>query len=336
MTTHEMRLPSEQADLSAQSTATKDQPLVTLPQQPRGILALDIDGTLVGPPDWLLTERTKRAVHAAGEAGWIVTIATGRPWTATKPIADELRLEIPLIASNGAEIRDTLTGEILLYNPLPEATTGPLVREFVRRGLQPVLNEDLRSGERLLTGPSEHDGEVTGRWLTRVLELNEERVVRLPYDELAEIEVALRMIVFDRPERLRGVETLTTDLGLEVHSFTYPLDEDATALGVEILHPHGTKAAALRVLAARFGLTMEQVIAVGDGYNDVEMLEEAGLGVAMGQASADVRGRANLSIGSAADDGLAAFIETELLPNDGGEPRRTRRPNLAAPGNSAG
>jgi hydroxymethylpyrimidine pyrophosphatase-like HAD family hydrolase len=312
MTKRDLEPPGESTRVSVLPPAN-DQPLVTLPARPRGILALDIDGTLLGPPDWLLTERTKRAVHAAGEAGWIVTIATGRSWAMTKPIADELRLEIPLIASNGAEIRDTLTGEILLYNPLPEAATGPIVRELVRRGVQPVLNEDLRTGERLLTGPAERDGEVTGPWLAGVLARAPDRVVRLPYEELVAVGDALRLIVFDRPERLRGLETLATDLGLEVHSFTYPLDEDATAAGMEILHPHGTKAAALRVLAARFGLTMAEVVAVGDGYNDVEMLAEAGLGVAMGQATAEVRARANVTIGSAAEDGLAAFIEGELL-----------------------
>jgi hydroxymethylpyrimidine pyrophosphatase-like HAD family hydrolase len=294
-----------------------DRAVTPIPERPVGILALDVVGTLVGPPTWLLTERTKRAVRAAVAAGWLVTIATGRPWNLTKPIADELGLEIALIASNGAEIRDSATGEILLYQPLPEPATAPLVREIVRRGLQPVLHEDIRIGERLLTGPAEFDGEVTGPWLGGIAEKWPEAVVRLSYDELAEVEVALRITVYDDAARLDGIETLAGDLGLETHTFRYPVDDHPTAHAAEILHPHGTKAAALRVLAARFGLTMAEVIAVGDGYNDREMLAEAGIGVAMGQAPEDVRDRANLTIGSAAEDGLAAFIEEALVAAEG-------------------
>ena len=285
-----------------------------IPERPVGILALDIDGTLLGPPTWLVTDRTTAAVRAAVAAGWLVTIATGRPWLLTKPVADELGLEIPIVASNGAEIRDSVTGELLLYNPLPEAATAPLVRELVRRGLQPVLHEDIRVGERLMTGPVERDGAVTGPWLAGV---KTEVVVRLTYDELADVETAVRITVFDDPEPLRGIETVAADLGLECHTLLYPVDEHPTALAAEILHPHGTKAAALRVLAARFGLTMADVVAVGDGYNDREMLEEAGIGVAMGQAPEDVRVRANLTIGGAAEDGLAVFIEEVLIAAEG-------------------
>ena len=70
-------------------------------------------------------------------------------------------------------------------------------------------------------------------------------------------------------------------------------------------------------MAARFGLTMANVVAVGDGCNDREMLEDAGLGVAMGQAAVGVRARANLTIGGATEDGLAALIEQELLAGEG-------------------
>jgi hydroxymethylpyrimidine pyrophosphatase-like HAD family hydrolase len=308
------RRPDEERTLGI-SQPTDGQPFVRIPDRPHGILALDIDGTLVGPPDWLLTDRTKRAVHAAGAAGWLVTIATGRPWQRTKPIADELGLEIPLIASNGAEIRDSLTGELLLYNPLPEAATGPLVRACVARGLQPVLDEDLRVGERILTGPIEHDGELTGPWLARISAI--EPVVRLSYDELASVETALRIFVYDDADRLQGIETLAADLGLECYTLFYPVEDHPNSAAVEFLHPHGTKAAALRVLADRFGLTMDEVIAVGDGYNDLEMLAEAGIGVAMGQAPADIHARADLAIGGAVDEGLAAFIEEVLLAGPG-------------------
>ncbi len=289
--------------------------LVPVPERPRGLLALDIDGTLLGP-DGKLGERTRRAVHAAGEAGWLVTLATGRRWGSTKPIADRLGLRVPLIVFNGALARDSVSGEILHYNPLPRAAVAPLVRALVARDLQPVIYEDVQAGERLLTGPAERDNDLIREWLTGVSEEYGPIVARLPYERLAEAGGAVRIVVYDTVERMRGVEALAEELGLEGRALLYPVGR-REAIMAELLHPHGTKAVAIAALAARYGLTLAETVAVGDGHNDVEMLAEAGLGVAMGQAPPEVREHAALTIGGHADEGLADFIERELLAGEG-------------------
>ncbi|MDP9373629.1 MAG: HAD hydrolase family protein [Chloroflexota bacterium] len=289
--------------------------LVPVPERPRGILALDIDGTLLGPAG-KLGERTRRAVHAAGEAGWLVTLATGRRWGSTKPIADRLGLRVPLIVFNGALARDSVSGAILHYNPLPRSAVAPLVRALVARGLQPVVYEDVQAGERLLTGPAERDNDLIGEWLAGVSEEYGPIVARLPYEELAEVGGAVRIVAYDTVERMRGLEALAEGVGLEYRTLLYPVGR-RNATMAELLHPHGTKAVALAALAGRYGLTLAETVAVGDGHNDVEMLAEAGLGVAMGQAPPEVREHAALTIGGHADDGLADFIERELLVSEG-------------------
>ena len=289
--------------------------LVPIPARPRGILALDIDGTLLGPGGHL-GQRTRQAVHAAGEAGWLVTLATGRRWTSTKPIADELGLRVPLIVYNGALVRDLVTAEIVHYNALPRTVTAPLVAALVARGLQPVLYEDVQAGERLLTGPPERDGAALGRWLAAIDAEYGPIVTRLSYEALAGVGTAVRIVVYDAPEPMRDIAALAAELGLDYRTLLYPASRDG-ALMAEFLHPDGTKAAAIAALAARYGLTMAEVVAVGDGHNDLEMLEEAGLGVAMGQAAPEVRERAALTIGGHADEGLADFIEAELLAGEG-------------------
>ena len=283
--------------------------VVPIPAQPRGILALDIDGTLLGPGGHL-GDRTRHAVHAAGEAGWLVTLATGRRWASTKPVADELGLESPLIVYNGALIRDSVTAEVLFYNPLPHHVVEPLVRALVARGLQPVVYEDVAAGERLLSGPAEHDPPILAAWLAGI------PVERLLYDELANVGTAVRLLAYDEVAKVRGVEDLAHELGLEYRTLWYPVEHDDKQMA-ELLHPSGTKAAALHALAARYGLTMAEVVAAGDGHNDVEMLAEAGVGVAMGQAPEEVRRHAALTIGHHVDEGLAEFIERELLHGDG-------------------
>ena len=289
--------------------------LVPIPARPRGILALDIDGTLLGPGDHL-GARTRRAVHAAGEAGWLVTLATGRRWGSTKPVDDELGLRVPLIVFNGALIRDSVSAEILHYNPLPTVAIAPLIGILVARGLQPVLFEDIQVGERLLTGPTEHDGTAVGAWLGKVAAQYGEVIERLAYDKLARTSAAVQIMVYDTVERMRGIDALADELGLDYRTILYPDDPDDTMMA-ELLHAHGTKAVALAALAARYDLTMAEIVAVGDGHNDLEMLAEAGIGVAMGQAPAVVRAQANLTIGGHVDEGLAHFIEGELLAGDG-------------------
>ncbi|HEX5504349.1 MAG TPA: HAD-IIB family hydrolase [Thermomicrobiales bacterium] len=281
------------------------------PGRPRGILALDIDGTLLGPGGHL-GERTRRAVHAAGAAGWLVTLATGRRWTSTKPVADDLGLRVPLIVFNGALVRDSVGGEILIYNPLPREVVAPLVDALLARGLPPVIYEDVQAGERMLAGPAELDNGAIGAWLARITTEYGPVLHRLSVAALREVGTATRLLIADAAERMRTIDRLAAELGLDYRTLLYPIEQDGMQVA-ELLHPSGTKAAALRALAARYGLTMADVVAVGDGHNDVEMLAEAGLGVAMGQAPPEVRAHAGHVIGRHVDEGLAAFIEDDLL-----------------------
>lgn len=306
---------AERAWVETTTRAGEPIAVVPIPEHPRGILALDIDGTVLGPGG-ILADRTRRAIHAAGAAGWLVTLATGRRWGATRPIADALGLQAPLICFNGALIRDSRSGEILHYNPLPAAVIGPLVRELTGRGLQPVLYEDFNAGERLLTGPVAHDSPQIARWLANINDEYGPLVTRVTPEALARVPGASRAIVYDEEARVRPLTALAADRALELRALLYE-GESRHGLMIEFLHPAGTKAVAIGALAARYGLTLAETIAVGDGHNDLEMLAEAGLGVAMGQGSAAVRAAADITIGTHAEDGLAAFIERELLAGTG-------------------
>lgn len=280
-------------------------------RQPKGIVALDIDGTLTGP-DGMIGERTRHAVHAAGESGWIVTIATGRSWAGAKAAADELRLRIPIVTYNGALVRDSETLEILHYIPLPPSVVGSVVPALVDRGLQPMVIEDIREGERTFTGPPEYDGEHASYWLEHVQNNFRTTVERLPYDELARVGHAVRIVVFDSVERLRDIERIA-----DGHEADFRLLINEAFAGhtdwVQFLHPSSTKAYAVEWLASEYGLTMADVVAVGDGINDIEMLTEAGFGVSMGNASEQVQAVAEVTIGHHLDEGLAEFIEDRLL-----------------------
>ncbi len=306
---------AERAWVNLATSIEEELPLVPLPEQPRGLLALDIDGTLLGPGG-VLSDRTRDAVRAAGEAGWLVTLATGRRWGATKPVADALGLQGPLITFNGALIRHARTGEISRYTPLHPEAIGPFVATLVRRGLQPVLYEDIRTGDGFLTGPADYDSEAIRGWFASLGDNYGPPITRLAHDDLGRTRGAVRIIVYDATERVRWVEALGAELGFDAHTIFYPV-ERYDALMAEITHPECTKAFAIAALAEQYGLTMAETIAVGDGTNDLEMIAEAGVGVAMGQSVPEIIERAALVIGDHAHDGLAEFIERELLGGSG-------------------
>jgi 5-amino-6-(5-phospho-D-ribitylamino)uracil phosphatase len=312
---------AERAWVQMARTMAAAPPPVPIPEKPRGLLALDIDGTLLGPGG-VLSDRTREAVYAAGEAGWLVTLATGRRWGSTKPVADVLGLQVPLISFNGALIREAQTGEILHYNPLPPESIAPLVTALVERGLQPVLYEDIRSGEGFLTGPADFDSEAIRGWFASLGEEYGPPITRLTHDDLARSDGSIRIIVYDATEKISWVDSLAAELGFTAHTIFYPV-ERYNALMAELTHPDCTKAFAIAALAQHYGLTIAETIAVGDGPNDLEMIEQAGIGVAMGQSVPAILERATLTIGDHAHDGLAEFIERELL-NGSGFPEHLR------------
>lgn len=280
-----------------------------------GLLALDIDGTLVGP-DGDLGDRTLRAVNNAGEHGWLVTIATGRSWRGAHPVAERLDLRVPLVIFNGAVIRDSVTAEIVDYHPLAPQVSSALVDALRERDVQPIVVEDIRRGERMFAGPPENDSPQVRWWLDRLSERQGIEIVRVGYDELGTMGHAVRVMLYEPPERANAIARLVDELPLEYR--VLPSD-DGTREGrlIQFLHPSSNKATALSTLAHRYGMTMTDVVAVGDGINDIEMLAEAGYGVAMGNASDEVRDYADFTIGDHRDEGLADFIERQLLAERG-------------------
>jgi 5-amino-6-(5-phospho-D-ribitylamino)uracil phosphatase len=306
---------AERAWVQMSKTMTAAPPPVPIPERPRGLLALDIDGTLLGPGG-VLSERTREAVYAAGEAGWLVTLATGRRWGSTKPVADALGLRVPLITFNGALVRNAQSGEIIHYRPLLSESIAPFVTALVERGLQPVLYEDIRTGEGFLTGPADYDSEAIRGWFASLGEEYGPPITRMTHDDLARLGGAIRIIVYDATERVRWVDALARELGFTAHTIFYQV-ERFNALMAELTHPECTKAFAIAALAEHYGLPVAQTIAVGDGPNDLEMIEQAGIGVAMGQSIPAIIERAALTIGDHANDGLAEFIERELLGGSG-------------------
>ncbi len=250
------------------------------------LVALDIDGTLVGP-DGVVPPPVVAAVRRVRAAGAHVVLATGRTFLGTRPVAEQLGLDSGwLVCSNGA-VTATLDPpgfvDVVTFDPEPAVR---LLLEHRPDAL--VAVERLGEGH-YVTEPFP-EGELTGEQVVVPLDV----LVALPATR-----VVLRCPDSDAERLLELVERI----GL--HEVTYAVGYTAWL----DLAPQGvTKASALEEVRRRLAVTREATVAVGDGRNDVEMLAWAGCGVAMGQAALEVRERADVVTEPFADDGLAVAL----------------------------
>jgi Cof subfamily protein (haloacid dehalogenase superfamily) len=275
------------------------------------MLVVDVDGTLVGR-DRHVSPRVRAAVRAALAAGALVTLATGRWFRSAQPIAAELGLELPIILHNGALVKESLTGEVLAHCHLPLPMARTAIGLIERHGLQPIVYENAFGGELMVAGPAELDSAATARYLAT----KEVALRRAPRGRLALLDDPLELVVADTAER---ADPLLAELsGGPWRTVTSMSTLVPDARFIEILSPDCSKTRAIRALAGRCGVELAEVVAVGDNFNDLDMIEAAGLGIAMGNAPPEVRARADWVAPTVDDDGLAAAIERFVLPRGPG------------------
>lgn len=249
-------------------------------------MALDIDGTIVDH-DSLMPEELRAAIRAIAAQGVPVVLSTGRSWHDTQPIVDHLALPQGLfVCSNGAVIVRYPPTQMLRMVTFDPADVLERVGRIAPHTL--IAVEEVGSGYRI----NAHfpPGDLTG-----TLE-----VVGL--DDLASRPVT-RVIVRDPGSSPEEFIELAERLGL--HGVSYFIGWSAWLdIAPEGVH----KATALADVCARRGIDAADVLALGDGRNDIEMLAWAGRGVAMGDAPEEVKQVATDVTGCFADGGTLAEL----------------------------
>ncbi len=265
------------------------------------LLALDIDGTLVGD-DLVLRDRTAEAIAAAVRRGVAVSLATGRMASSALTFARELGLVEPIVAYQGALIRampesDGRIGRLLVHTPLPAAVAREVVEWSRARGLDPHLNHLERFIIRADDPKAEDYSKFLGARAELVPSLRE--AIRHPVSKVLAV----------------GDESLTLDAYAEAR-LRFAGRADVTISHprfLEFLAPGTSKGRAVRWLARRRGIPLEQVMTIGDQRNDLEMIEVAGHGVAMPTAPAEVLAAARYVAPPVEEEGAAAMIERLVL-----------------------
>ncbi len=260
------------------------------------LLVTDLDGTLVTSTREI-TPRTLAAVRGAQQRGVRVCLATGRMWSSAEPYVRRLGADPPAILYNGGLVYDFSTGTVLYRLPLGyehARAVLEMLREF------PSVLPHLYLDDRVYAaGPSE---------LTEQYRRRNGLQVDLVGDLIAFLRPdPMKILIIGAPNDLHTVLAQIGARALPVHAvFSEPTF-------LEILPQNSSKGIALEFLAPQLGVALAEVIAVGDNLNDLEMIRTAGLGVAMGNAPAEVKSHADYVTASNNDEGLAIVIERFVL-----------------------
>jgi Cof subfamily protein (haloacid dehalogenase superfamily) len=273
------------------------------------MLAIDLDGTLLSP-DGTVSARNKAAIRKALDAGLLVCFATGRNWTESQTILDAVEHYSTAVFVSGALVVDTLNRQTLHRMGMD----GELAREVCglieSLGQAALVLQDRQgaSGADYLATDGMTLNEATRQWM----EVTSATIHRVRDLATRSHEHTIRIgIVAAREECARMQPILKAHFGerIQCHSLFVPA-YDVEVL--EVFDPAVNKWRGILEVAKIHRVEPSQIVAIGDDINDLPMLTQAGLGVAMGNAKEEVRQAAKLVIKSNQEDGLAEFIE-ELI-----------------------
>ena len=279
---------------------------------PVRLVAIDVDGTLLPTFAQAVSVRSAQALRAAQGAGITVAIATGRRTAYTAPLLEGLglRADMPLITSNGAVTR-TLGGEALDRCQLEARVArgicglmrnfGTVVYTFDRPGHGELVLEDLPQAQ----------GQIS-LWV----EANRNAIeVVIPLEKALPDGVdPIQGMVTGGIERMRSAERVLKASEWQAHCECVRTEYPARDLSIlDLLPPGVSKGWALERLARRLGVDRKETMAIGDNWNDVEMLEWAAQGVVMANAAQELRTMAKMRGWKQAppndEDGVAVILE---------------------------
>lgn len=263
------------------------------------LIVSDMDGTLLGD-NHKITEENKVALSRALEKGVKIVPASGRIYNSAKEHFDFLDINTPLIACNGAIIKETKTNKLIYKNNIPNDKCLEIIEVFERYDVYYQLYSE---NTMMCKNLSKKDQKQTRERLKNFF--NDDINVHYGYDLKEEVErhKILKIIAIDDHDmdKLKKVrDGLKTIKDIETTSSWYN--------NVEIMHKGVNKGEALKALVKYLGIDKKEVIAFGDNYNDLPMIELAGMGVVMGNADDKVKERADYITLKNTESGVAKAI----------------------------
>jgi len=285
------------------------------------LLALDLDGTLLNSRGQV-PDANRRAIRAAEDHGVLVTIATGRRFRDGRPVGLELELNAPLVTHNGALLKYADSLETVASSLLSTDTALEIVRVGKEFGGDALVSADPHGKGTLLYDRLSDDNMPLRKYVAWAKKLHgpdaEQAVMHVEdLDEVLPKQEVIHISFSGTCTRMSEMtEVLRTELGNTVTllSTIYPRLNFTL---IDILPPDASKGKGLEKLALLNGIAAEDVMAIGDNFNDLEMLEYAGTPVVMGNADPNLLERAEFyTTVSNDEDGVSKAIERFILSEE--------------------
>ncbi len=257
--------------------------------------ACDLDRTLIGS-DGLLRPRTRAAISRAQEAGIPVIVATGRMFRSVRPYLEEAGIGDPVVCYQGAVVADPSTGAFLLHEPIELESAREAVRLLASLGHSPNCYVD----DRLFV---DHHTEYSRMYA---------EFQHIPVEEVGDLAAWLRepptkLVAVADPEDVPAIrEALAAAFPQRLFLTT------SLPYLLEVGNPAVSKGTGLAFVAEHLGISIDRIVSFGDGENDLELIDDAGFGIAVEDANPLLLARADWVCPSADVEGVAAVIEAYL------------------------
>lgn len=272
------------------------------------MICLDLDGTLLND-DKMISRENKLAVRRAYDRGLAIVLATGRQYRKAKEFARMLDVPVTIIGNNGTCIRNAVNDQRLHFNPMPRQLLQTVLEYSETFGLTPIVHVDRYEEGTDIVISSELPFEVSRRYgllqsdWVEVVDVWEDRVLRN----------AVSMVYFGtRKEIIDWYQTLKRDV---IHPHVIHVMENLQNFEsmLEILGDTGTKWHGIQLHARAEGIRPEEIMAIGDDSNDLQMLHYAGYSYAPSNATEIVRRKAGIVLDRSNNEHAVAAAIYEVL-----------------------
>jgi len=260
------------------------------------VAAIDLDGTLLDS-QYQLSEENCQAVKKLAEKGVIVVLASGRMHATILPFSRRIHIEDPIISYNGAMAKHVKTEEVLHHIPIPSHLSEEIIELCAMRKLHLnfYLNDTLYVRE-----------------LNRWSELYDGRTKATshPVGDLHRFDgqEPTKLQIVDAPENIDNLSIEFKDYFQKNLYITKTQPEY-----LEFMNPEVSKGRALIAVTEKLGINKEKIVAFGDGYNDISLMEAAAFRIAMENSVEEIKTLADYITGTNDENGVATAIKTLLL-----------------------
>jgi Cof subfamily protein (haloacid dehalogenase superfamily) len=257
--------------------------------------ACDFDRTLVGR-DALLRPRTRAAITRSQAAGIPVLVATGRMFRSVRPYLEEAGIADPVVCYQGAAVVDTRSGEFLLHEPIPLDVARGAIRLLDELGHSP----NCYVADRLYVARHTEYSRMYSEFQ------------HIPVEEVGDLvawieEPPTKLVAVADPEQIPALrQALVSAFDGRLFLTT------SLPYLLELGNPAVSKGTGVAYVADRIGLSLDRIVSFGDGENDIELIADAGFGIAVEDANPLLLERADWTCPSADEEGVATVIDAYL------------------------